>query len=37
MKAESMQLLMMLITQHYEGVLFAPNPGDASQFTSEYL
>ena len=31
MKAESMQLFMIPITQNYQGVTFAPNRGDASQ------
>ena len=30
MKAESMQLFVIPITQNYQGVSFAPNPGDAS-------
>ena len=30
MKAESMQLSMILITQNYQGVPFAPNRGDSS-------
>ena len=31
MKAESMQLFTIPITQNYQGVPFAPNHGDASQ------
>ena len=34
MKAESMQLFVIPITQNYQGVPVAPNHGDASHITS---